>query len=344
LSLEEVATLYQGILEGRRFDAPGTLTLPGAIPGLRSASHVQSPDSATMLIAEIRDRHGNVLYRAGSGSQPVADVRAGRQVGDILRNVVRWGTGRRAREAALVGEGLVPLAGKTGTTNGFKNAAFCGFVPRVQDGRWQWGSGYTVAAYVGYDDNRPMSRGSIRLAGASGALPAWLATARGMAEAGLLGLVSPAESEWWVEPDYQRLQVAEGTGLPEGTSGRTGDEGVAGASSDLDQQARSILVRMNAESVVRTFTPEPSRDAEPVAEGFGGVPFSRSEPMSSESEEVAPRIRKAPESEQRGPGESVGPVRDAKRPEPPGEHREDESRRSRIEPRREGKERLRPRN
>ena len=34
--------------------------------------------------------------------------------------------------------------------------------------------GYAVGVYVGYDDNRVMRRGSTRITGAAGALPAWI--------------------------------------------------------------------------------------------------------------------------------------------------------------------------
>jgi membrane peptidoglycan carboxypeptidase len=137
-------------------------------------------------------------------------------VGDVLRNVVRFGTGRRAASALPLGGAPLPLAGKTGTTNDYRNAAFLGMVPKVTDGAARWGQGYTVAVYVGYDDNRSMRRGATRVQGASGALPAWLGIARGLASAGLLG--TGGASEYTPSPGLVRVEVAPGV---EGAPGPT---------------------------------------------------------------------------------------------------------------------------
>ncbi len=206
LTVEEAATLYQGMATGARYDFPGTVTLPSG------PEAVAAPEHSTLLIAEIRDADGNVLYQARPRPRQVGDPVAGRLIGDVLRNVVRFGTGRRAASAARVGRSVVPLTGKTGTTNAFRNAAFVGFVPRAESGAWTWGQGYTLAAYVGFDDNTSMSAGRVRLSGASGALPAWMGTAAGMADAGLLGAEAPATSELRVEGGFTRVPVVDATG------------------------------------------------------------------------------------------------------------------------------------
>jgi len=59
----------------------------------------------------------------------------------ILRDVVQNGTGRRAKVQGL------EIAGKTGTTNKYKDAWFCGFSPTIQTIVW-----------FGNDDNSPMRR------------------------------------------------------------------------------------------------------------------------------------------------------------------------------------------
>lgn len=73
---------------------------------------------------------------------------------DMMREVVRAGTARRAFDPAL------DRAGKTGTTNGFLDAWFVGFTPR-----------WTVAIWIGTDGTRSLGDGET---GGRAALPAWI--------------------------------------------------------------------------------------------------------------------------------------------------------------------------
>ena len=61
---------------------------------------------------------------------------------DIMKDVVRKGTGRKARARGI------ELAGKTGTTNKGVDAWFCGFSPEIQTVVW-----------FGNDNNVPMAKG-----------------------------------------------------------------------------------------------------------------------------------------------------------------------------------------
>ena len=47
--------------------------------------------------------------------------------------------------------------------------------------------GVTVATYVGFDDNTPMRFGRTTLSGASGALPVWMETVRGIGQSTFIG-------------------------------------------------------------------------------------------------------------------------------------------------------------
>ena len=210
ISLEEAALMIQGIATAKRWRFPGSVILDDdtRLPTVPS-------QHGTLLVQEIRNRDGKTIWEAKPQARLVGDPVVGRMTGEVLRNVVRWGTGRRALSVARVDGQVVPLAGKTGTTNSFRNAAFCGFVPRSGDDGWSWADGYTLAAYVGFDDNAPMSRGGVRIAGSSGALPGWMHTAAGLGEADLLGDTSPAQSaELRVEGGFSRVALrADGTGI-----------------------------------------------------------------------------------------------------------------------------------
>lgn len=205
VNLVEAANLYQGIIDGTLARYEGVVDGAEPIP----------LDPHTVLVKEIRDREGRVLYRSQLTADSEERPAQGRQVGDILRNVVRWGTGRRALNEIAVNGAVVPVSGKTGTTNSYRNAAFAGFVPRLVDGRWVWGEGYTLVSYIGYDDNRSMRRGSVRLQGSNGALPVWMATAQRMALAGLLGKPDASTPPEWVDDSvFQRVAIDSVTGLP----------------------------------------------------------------------------------------------------------------------------------
>jgi membrane peptidoglycan carboxypeptidase len=211
LTLTDAAALYQGMLRGERWSFVGQGYEEGAVPGTRSTFDLPASAPAATLVAEIRDAAGNVLYRARPLAERVIDPRSGELTGDILRNVVRLGTGRRAAEAVRVADLPVPLSGKTGTTNDYRNAAFLGFAPRATNGRYQWGEGYTVGVYVGYDDNTSMRRGGFRVQGANGALPVWIATVKGLERAGMLG--GAAGTEYLPSDGLVRVPVAPNTGV-----------------------------------------------------------------------------------------------------------------------------------
>jgi penicillin-binding protein 1A len=99
----------------------------------------------------------------GAMPPPAAEQRAPRAISaanawiitDLLRDVVRRGTGQRAR--AL---GRNDIAGKTGTTNDGRDAWFSGFNPDL-----------VATAWVGFDQERPLGANE---EGAHTALPMWI--------------------------------------------------------------------------------------------------------------------------------------------------------------------------
>ena len=92
-------------------------------------------------ITEIRTRNGKILYhrREGPATQ-VVDPQAVRGVNDMLRAVVAGGTGRGANPGR-------PAAGKTGTSQDFRDAWFIGYAGDLVTGVW-----------MGNDDSSPMKR------------------------------------------------------------------------------------------------------------------------------------------------------------------------------------------
>lgn len=105
------------------------------------------------LIDQVLDPTGRLLYRAPHRQSRVLDARAAASVDDALHKVVERGT---ASGAHIRGN----AAGKTGTTNDYRDAWFIGYTPALTCGVW-----------VGLDKPaRIMDRGY----GATLALPVWV--------------------------------------------------------------------------------------------------------------------------------------------------------------------------
>jgi penicillin-binding protein 1A len=85
----------------------------------------------------------------------VLEPRVAYQMDSLLRDVIRAGTGRRARSL-----GRSDLAGKTGTTNDVRDAWFCGYQQTL-----------VTVAWMGFDDFSPLGRGET---GGESALGLWM--------------------------------------------------------------------------------------------------------------------------------------------------------------------------
>jgi len=117
--------------------------LPFATGGIRPTVHA---------VREVKDDRGRILYRFASSSRRVIDPSTATTMQQLLRAVVERGTGRAARLPDRV------VTGKTGTSQGFRDAWFVGAAGELVVGVW-----------VGNDDGRPM-RGVT-----GGSLPAQIA-------------------------------------------------------------------------------------------------------------------------------------------------------------------------
>lgn len=116
----------------------GVLELTAAYAAFANGGYAIQPYG----VLEIRDLHGNVLYRRTNGGAYAhmipADILG--DLNELLRAPIDSGTGRAAR----IGR---PAAGKTGTTSDYRDAWFVGYTPDL-----------VAAVWVGNDDNHPTKK------------------------------------------------------------------------------------------------------------------------------------------------------------------------------------------
>jgi penicillin-binding protein 1A len=115
---------------------------------------------APYLIAKIVDARGNVLSEAApaiarEGAERAIDPRNAWIMTSLLKDVVRVGTATRALSL-----NRTDLAGKTGTTNEFVDAWFCGY-----------NAALVAVAWIGFDQPKTLGPGET---GAQAALPIWI--------------------------------------------------------------------------------------------------------------------------------------------------------------------------
>ena len=112
-------------------------------------------------IQRVEDPLGRVLEEHIVRGKRSLDASIGYQVVDMMRGVLTSGTGRGARRAGFE----LPAAGKTGTTDDFRDAWFTGFTPTL-----------SVCVWVGYDRGVSMrDQNGAGVTGGRGAVPIWAA-------------------------------------------------------------------------------------------------------------------------------------------------------------------------
>lgn len=105
-------------------------------------------------VMEVLDRKGRIIWRV-KPQKKVAMSRAGAAImTNMLEGVIQEGTGKKARVIQK------PVAGKTGTTDDYKDALFIGFSPSIAAGVW-----------VGQDAFSTLGEWET---GAKAALPIWI--------------------------------------------------------------------------------------------------------------------------------------------------------------------------
>jgi membrane peptidoglycan carboxypeptidase len=226
ITMEDAALLYEGLITGVIYSlGPGD----------------QGP--STFLIQRIEGPEGEIIYEAKPQKFTVLPKQVTDVIAEILRKVITVGTGRKARDSIFLEvkrtpdrsrgwKVKIPVLGKTGTSDEFRNSSFVGFIPWVDKTGSALGldSGVVISAYVGYDDNRPMKNKSIRIFGASGALPIWLSVANSTVkylpfedQIDLIDLTFRPEPEMPIEwpTGMIKIPVDPGSGLPRSSYGTT---------------------------------------------------------------------------------------------------------------------------
>ena len=107
-----------------------------------------------IYVLEVSDQSGNSLKSSQTQATNIISPETAFLISDVLQDVVRRGTGWRARALGR------PSAGKTGTTNDNLDAWYIGFIPQLLTG-----------VYVGFDQPRSMG---LHESGSRAAAPIWV--------------------------------------------------------------------------------------------------------------------------------------------------------------------------
>jgi penicillin-binding protein 1A len=108
------------------------------------------------IVVQVKDAQDQVIYQYKPEGHRVFSPQIARQVTGMMQNVLDFGTGTPVRQDFGF---MAPAAGKTGTTNDYKDALFEGFTTHLVAGVW-----------IGYDTPREIMSGGY---GAAVALPVW---------------------------------------------------------------------------------------------------------------------------------------------------------------------------
>ena len=126
-----------------------------ANPAIACAECEKEPEAADSEVVRMEDILESDLQQKRNLAPRVMDARASFIVSSMLQDVIQRGTGRRARVLERR-----DIGGKTGTTNGPRDAWFSGFNPELVTTTW-----------VGFDDYSLLGR---REFGGTAALPIWI--------------------------------------------------------------------------------------------------------------------------------------------------------------------------
>jgi penicillin-binding protein 1B len=124
------------------------------------------------VVRSTRDRQGDVIWNTVPDRQQATSPQGAYVLTSLLEGVIQRGTASKAKVLGFSGA----VAGKTGTTDGYRDAWFVGYTSDVVIGVW-----------VGFDDER-----SLRLTGSQAALPIWIDLARRVIPPNVPAFVMPS--------------------------------------------------------------------------------------------------------------------------------------------------------
>jgi penicillin-binding protein 1A len=144
-----------------------------------------------ILVSRVTDATGKVLEEQHAVPEETIPPAIAYITTSLMRSVVETGTGMRASELNR------PIAGKTGTASGNRDAWFSGFSPAL-----------VATAWVGYDDHSPLGHSET---GGRAALPIWLDLMKAaLQDQPLTDFVVPAGVEEVLIDPETGLRAAEG--------------------------------------------------------------------------------------------------------------------------------------
>ncbi len=120
--LPEQPSVYLGAFEAKLTDLTAAYTV-FANGGVRRQSYI---------IERIDDAAGEMIYRAAHVQARVLDAGVAWEITDALRKAIERGTGASAKSLGFT----KPAAGKTGTTNEYRDAWFVGYTEALTCGVW----------------------------------------------------------------------------------------------------------------------------------------------------------------------------------------------------------------
>ena len=130
-----IADMAERLGVGHRMSAVPSITLgtqelsPMEMTTIFATLAAEGVRTDPFVVAEVRDAAGTVLVKAAPNPRQVLDAEVARTVTSVLEGVITGGTGT----AASIGR---PAAGKTGTTQEWRDAWFGGYTPTLATAVW----------------------------------------------------------------------------------------------------------------------------------------------------------------------------------------------------------------